>query len=1103
MTSRLIHIVIHSAFRRAVILLLLGTASLAPAFGQYVPNRYAVILEDLPVAAQVGRREDLQKAEAVIIRQQIEAKQRAIRDQLESLKVSVNGSANTVMNAIFVSAAKDQVTALKNIPGVKDVVPVRRYNRSLNRALSLLDAPSAWGLVGGAANAGNGIKIGVLDDGIEQTNPMFQAPSLPVPAGFPICSGFTGDCSAFTNNKVIVARSYVQMLAAGSDPANPAADSRPDDYTPSGRDGHGTAVASVAGGVSATGTVTVNGMAPGVYLGSYKIYGSPGVNNLGTGDDVIIAALDDAIKDGMDIVSFSTGGPAFTGPLDSGAACGNRTGVACDLSAQAFENAAKAGLVIVAAAGNDDESANFYPNFNSIESPGDAPSVISVGATSNSHYFNETVQVAGSGVPTGLSVISAGYSDSYAPSGSVAAPLSDVATLGNDGLACTALPAGSLVGAFALIQRGTCNFAVKMANAVAAGAGGVVFYLADSSALFNPSGLSNFDQPVALISLSDGLSLKSFIASNPGRAVTINPSGQEVDDTANQNQLAGFSSVGPSTGDSLIKPDLVAVGESSVGPGVYMAASDIDPLGDLYSSDGFISAAGTSFSTPMVSGAAAIVKQHHPGFTAAQVKSALVNTATQDVLTDDSATGQPIPVDVEWLGAGKLDAGATAAATVTCNPATLSFGAIASASLPASKQLAITNSGSSAVNLAVTNAPGISVGATISLSTRSLLIGPGASANLTITLSGSVPAPGEYSGAITLLGSGSSLRIPYMYLVGDRVPANIFPLIGDQNDGTVGQVIPDGALAFKITDDFGLPVTGLPVSFRAGAGGTLSNVSTTTDNYGIAYAEATLGSQPGDYTFTGSGGGLRYTFTDSARLKPTIVSGGIVNAASFTGGAPVAPGSYISIFGSGLSDTTDSTTTANLPLAIDLVNVSFDVPSAHISVPGHLIYVSPDQVNLQVPWALQGQNSAQVKVTIDYSYGNVVTLPLSDYAPGLFEFSPGSVAAQDATYASIGTSNPARRGQTIVLYANGLGPVTNQPAAGAVAQTSPLSQTTSMPTVTIGGQQAAVAFSGLTPGFPALYQVNVVVPQNLNPGNNPIVLSIGGETANTSGIMIQ
>src|SRR5262249_10329018 len=147
----------------------------------------------------------------------------------------------------------------------------------------------------------SGVKIAILDSGIDQTHPAFQDASLAMPAGFPKCT--TGDC-AFTNNKVIVARSYVSLLAAGSDPANPAADSRPDDYSARDRSGHGTAVAMCAAGETNTGVVTITGVAPKAYLGNYKIYGSPGVND-STTDQIIITALDDAINDGMDIVSFS------------------------------------------------------------------------------------------------------------------------------------------------------------------------------------------------------------------------------------------------------------------------------------------------------------------------------------------------------------------------------------------------------------------------------------------------------------------------------------------------------------------------------------------------------------------------------------------------------------------------------------------------------------------------------------------------------------------------------------------------------------------------------------------------------------------------------
>ncbi len=98
------------------------------------------------------------------------------------------------------------------------------------------------------------------------------------------------------------------------------------------------------------------------------------------------------------------------------------------------------------------------------------------------------------------------------------------------------------------------------------------------------------------------------------------------------------------------------------------------------------------------------------------------------------------------------------------------------------------------------------------------------------------------------------------------------------------------------------------------------------------------------------------------------------------------------------------------------------------------------------------------------------------------------------------SGNPAVRGQTVQLYANGLGPVTNQPATGDPAPSSPLAQTKSTPVVTIGGQTAVIGFSGLAPGFAGLYQINVTVPNGVTPGLLPLVVTIGGKTSKTSGI---
>lgn len=1074
-------------------LLFLLTGTLTPGFAQFASNRYALILEDDPVSAKFPSHAAVEPAEARDYRQQIEVRQAEIKSELASRKVQVTGSVTNLLNAVFVAASKDRVNELKSIPGVKAVVPLRRRYPSLNRATQLLNAPAAWNALGGPQNAGKGIKIAILDSGIDQTHPGFQDASLSMPAGYPICSG--SDC-AFTNNKVIVARSYVRTLAAGSNPNNPAPDSRPDDYSARDRSGHGTAVAMCAAGNTNSGVVSITGMAPKAYLGNYKIYGSPEVND-GATDDVIIQALEDAwTKDHMDVVSLSSGGPAFTGALDTGAVCGNPAGVACDPLAQAFENAAQQGLIAVVAAGNAGQDGNQYPTWNDISSPGNAPSVIAAGAITNSHFFAETVSIPGG--PGNLQNIATDSGDALIPVGALTERLADVTKIGNDGFACTALPAASLVASIALIERGpstnpACTFAVKVGNAVDAGAMGVILYMSDQSALISPGGLSSFNIPVVMVSNTAGVALKSYADANPGHSVTIDGAAEEQDATSFGNQLAGFSSRGPSIADGGIKPDLVAVGTS-----VYMAAENYDPLGDVYSANRYGAADGTSFATPMISGAAAMVKQAHPNFTGADVKSALVDTAAQDVTTDDSGNA----VDVQSLGGGKLDAGAAVAATVTAVPATVSFGVVKSGSLPKSIQLQINNRGTSSVNLAIAVANNQTTGATVTADKPNLTLAAGASSLINVKLDGNVPVAGSYSGAVTITATGISLRVPYLYLVGNGAAANIIPLSGTSFDGTVNGGIPDGFISFKLVDSFGVPVAGVPVTFTSKGGGTLQSPDAKTDINGIAGATPVLGATPGDYSFTATAGGLSTTFSGTARLVPTIAANGIVNGASFDNN-PVAPGSYVSIFGTGLSDSIGYTNTAILPLAINFVNVSFDVPAAGISVPGHLIFVSSNQVNVQVPWELQGQSSAQVKVTIDFSNGNVVNLPLSDYAPAFFEINGGMAAALDSNNKVIGVNHPAQRGQVVQLYANGLGPVSNQPATGDPAPASPFAKTTTTPIVTIGGQSASVSFSGLAPGFAGLYQINATVPANIATGAQSITVAIGGKTSKAANIVVQ
>jgi uncharacterized protein (TIGR03437 family) len=160
---------------------------------------------------------------------------------------------------------------------------------------------------------------------------------------------------------------------------------------------------------------------------------------------------------------------------------------------------------------------------------------------------------------------------------------------------------------------------------------------------------------------------------------------------------------------------------------------------------------------------------------------------------------------------------------------------------------------------------------------------------------------------------------------------------------------------------------------------------------------------------------------------------------------------------------------------------------------------------------LQGLNSnVQMKVTLyEYEYGNLVTtVPVADTAPSFFETTPGAEVAaliagpgSDPTYTFVTPSTPVARGTAVQLYANGLGPVNNQPASGGVAPSTKTANTKAACMVTIGGQTAAVSYCGLAPGYPGLYEVDVTAPTAsvlTTTGAKTVSLTIAGQTATST-----
>jgi minor extracellular serine protease Vpr len=1080
---------------KALALLLLAAGVALP---QGRPERYALILEDAPVAAAINSRKDLQTKAAVDQRQAIAARQQSVRAALEERRIRVTGSVQTLANAVFVQATPAEAAELEKMPGVAYVDKLERLKWHMSGALQIIRASQAWAAIrGGESSAGAGVKIGILDTGIDQTHPAFQDNSLQIPAGFPKCQG--SDCD-FTNRKVIVARSYVNMLVLGDQPEF----SRPDDLSPRDRVGHGTGSAMIAAGArvqTPVGTIT-SGVAPKAYLGNYKIFGSPGVNDV-TFEDALVKALDDAFNDQMDVVSVALGSQPLYSILDRGRTCGREGTQPCDWRADAIENATKSRMAVVVSAGNDGDLGSKYP-YNSITTPGIAPSAITVGATTNLHIYYNSVRVPDG--PTSLRRINALFGNGPRPGSPLSAPLRDVARLGNDGLACTALPNGSLNGAIALILRGDCSRDTKVNNAQKAGAVGVIMYQWEGSeSPIVMRDLSLTAIPAVMIGNRNGLLLKDLAAVRPDVRVTLDPQ-LEITQLPNDADLvAFFSSQGPSH-DLAIKPELVAVGTD-----LYVATQKFDPNGDMFDTTGWTAVQGTSFAAPMVAGAVALVKQVNPGMEAAHLKSAVVNTADPRIDEIIDANGRTAAATVRAVGAGRLDVEQAVKTTITVQPATLSFGAATTNPLPA-RALEFRNWDASRIVQLTLRATGQGADRLRFSPSTVPAIGPGRVASISVSLASRPTEPGAYEGDIIVTGGSVELHVPYLYVVGDNVPANVLPIRGN---GFVADQDASLRLGIKVTDRFGVPVANVPVRWRL-VGGDIDRDTVATEGtnpIGVAWADTYAPQEIGEHTFVaevGTGEGkLVHEIPGRVRARPSIFTGGVVNAASNQAGRGLAPGSIISIYGRALSEATQQASLVPLPLSMSGVSVSFDQPERRVSVPGRLFYVGESQINVQIPWEMQGASSVQMKVSIEDSSSSVYTVPLLDYSPALFEWTePGTnrqfAVAQDSGFRLITSDNGAQRGQVILLYANGLGPVDNQPASGEAAAGAPrLATARVVPEVTIGERPAPVSFAGLTPGSVGLYQINVQVPADLAPGVHPVVVTSNGIISKTTSLPIR
>jgi uncharacterized protein (TIGR03437 family) len=225
---------------------------------------------------------------------------------------------------------------------------------------------------------------------------------------------------------------------------------------------------------------------------------------------------------------------------------------------------------------------------------------------------------------------------------------------------------------------------------------------------------------------------------------------------------------------------------------------------------------------------------------------------------------------------------------------------------------------------------------------------------------------------------------------------------------------------------------------------------------------------------------------------PSIFPNGVVNAARY---APkISAGALASIFGPSFAS---GNLGASLPLTTTLGGVSVSVNGKAAPI----LYVTPFQVNFQVPWET-AVGSASITVTVNGRTSSAVNVAVLTAAPGLFVSASGRAVVQNAGGSTLNSAtNPAKVGSTITAYLTGSGPVSPPVADGAPAPASP-ALLTSPVSATIGGQAATVSFAGLAPGFVGLVQLNIVVPSALATGDYPLLVTIAGETSNPGTISV-
>jgi subtilisin family serine protease len=606
-----------------------------------------------PSVAAAAEQQNLDTGQQRAYANRLGLKQAAVARQAKALGARELARVDAALNAVVVRIDASKISRLRQIQGVARVRPINDYALDLSETVPYIGAAAAQA----AGVDGTGIDIAIIDSGIDYTHQNFGGPGTL--AAYQAAYGTTtADAKntttdgLFPTTKVVNGFDFVGEFWPNRAPGDPPApapvllhpDPDPIDCGVSAiplpcAGGHGSHVADITAGIG-----PAKGVAPGAKLLSFKACSAvstscSGVAMLQSIDAALDPNGDNSTADHVDVMNLSIGSPY--GQVED------------DISL-AFTNATKAGIVVVASAGNS----------------GDRPYITGSGATSP-----DAISVAQTHVPSAVAfalrvdsppAIAGLYKNTntvdWAPITTGFSGTLKYGATPAERLGCDPYPAGFFAGLVALIDRGTCAISIKVDNAADAGAVGVVVVnnVAGAAPSFSFGGPATFTpQQTLIIGQEVGNTIKPQLASGPV-VVSVNP----ADGTPLVGSMVSTSSRGPSHSFVGIKPDIGA-------PGASVSTEAGTGTGET-------AFGGTSGAAPMVTGSAALMLQAHPGRTPSEVKSVLMNTADTDIQINPF-TQPGLLAEITRIGAGEVRvdkalASGTAAWAGTDVGAALSFG---------------------------------------------------------------------------------------------------------------------------------------------------------------------------------------------------------------------------------------------------------------------------------------------------------------------------------------------------------------------------------------------------------------------------------------------